>query len=139
MRFKYKTVDSKKFGITPIEILTSNDADLNEFMPLKRLAPYRSNLKLKKDEDKWKVTKKKKVWELRKKLRGYLAAPGDEDLETENLRKSLVNNAGVSLERSAAYLTHKEQKKLKLDKIKKEIKIDGAIKKKSKKNSCVGN
>ena len=44
-RFKYKPVKKKSFGMSPVEILLSEDTDLNAKVSLKKLAPYRENRK----------------------------------------------------------------------------------------------
>ncbi|RAL39019.1 hypothetical protein DM860_011505 [Cuscuta australis] len=46
-RFKYKPVKPKKFGLKAEEILILDDKELNQYVPLKTLAPYR--------ETEWKV------------------------------------------------------------------------------------
>lgn len=40
-RFKYTPVLPDNFGLTPVEILLADDAELNEYVGLKKLAPYR--------------------------------------------------------------------------------------------------
>ena len=40
-RFKYLPVIAQDFGLTPTEILMANDKDLNQYMGVKKLAPYR--------------------------------------------------------------------------------------------------
>ncbi|EER90367.1 hypothetical protein BDA96_10G336700 [Sorghum bicolor] len=47
-RFKYKQVKPNSFGLSACDILTSDDKDLNQYVSIKKLAPYR--------EDEWKVT-----------------------------------------------------------------------------------
>ncbi|TKW24252.1 hypothetical protein SEVIR_3G040650v4 [Setaria viridis] len=51
-RFKYKKVNPNSFGLSACEILASDDKDLNQYVPMKKLAPYR--------ESEWKVTCHKK-------------------------------------------------------------------------------
>lgn len=53
--------------MTDLEILTSSDALLNEFVGLKKLAPYRSRIA--KDADMRKYGKKKRLREWRKKIK----------------------------------------------------------------------
>nr|XP_016465749.1 PREDICTED: protein KRI1 homolog [Nicotiana tabacum] len=48
-RFKYRPVKAKRFGLTPEELLTIEDKDLNQYVSLKKLVPYR--------EKEWKVKK----------------------------------------------------------------------------------
>ncbi|KAI0333246.1 Krr1-domain-containing protein [Cubamyces sp. BRFM 1775] len=40
-RFKYTKVEPQTFGLTPAEILMATDAELNSYMGVKKLAPYR--------------------------------------------------------------------------------------------------
>ncbi|KAK4057571.1 Kinetochore protein Spc24 [Microbotryomycetes sp. JL221] len=42
-RFKYTKVEPNDFSLTPQEILLATDNELNEYMSLKKLAPYRSD------------------------------------------------------------------------------------------------
>jgi protein KRI1 len=54
-RFKYRSVPANWFGLKPWEILDASDKDLNQYVSLKKIAPYQ--------EKEWKVTfhqKKKK-------------------------------------------------------------------------------
>lgn len=67
-RFKYQQVAATDYGLSPVEILLADDKDLNEFISLKKLAPYRAHDKVKKDNAFFKKQKKKKVQELRKKV-----------------------------------------------------------------------
>ncbi|KAL6609751.1 hypothetical protein ACP70R_039720 [Stipagrostis hirtigluma subsp. patula] len=52
-RFKYKQVQPNNFGLDAYEILASDDRDLNQYVSMKKLAPYR--------ETEWKVTHHKKL------------------------------------------------------------------------------
>ncbi|XP_020113816.1 protein KRI1 homolog [Ananas comosus] len=52
-RFKYKPVPSNRYGLRPEELLMANDKDLNQYVSLKKLAPYRQN--------EWKVTYHQKL------------------------------------------------------------------------------
>ncbi|CAM9302840.1 unnamed protein product, partial [Laminaria digitata] len=42
-RFKYTKVNANDFGLAPEEILLADDKDLNKYVPLKKLAPYRTD------------------------------------------------------------------------------------------------
>ncbi|KAJ1916987.1 Ribosome biogenesis protein Kri1 [Mycoemilia scoparia] len=64
-RFKYHKSEPVSFGLTPEEILLADDMDINEFVSLKKLAPFRPEFKKEKDLQK---IKKKKVKEFRKRL-----------------------------------------------------------------------
>ncbi|SCV68517.1 BQ2448_638 [Microbotryum intermedium] len=78
-RFKYAKVEPTGYNLTAEEILLATDAELNQFMSLKKLAPYRRS-----DEDKVKASKqKKRLKELRdlikaRKWGDELPADGDE-------------------------------------------------------------
>ncbi|GLB37339.1 putative KRI1-like family protein [Lyophyllum shimeji] len=44
-RFKYTGVQPQNFALTPAEILTATDKELNEYMSIKKYAPYRKSVK----------------------------------------------------------------------------------------------
>ncbi|CAJ0838382.1 4192_t:CDS:10 [Entrophospora sp. SA101] len=66
VRFKYNKVKSTSFGLTPTEILLADEKDLNEFVSLKKYAPYRPDNVVEKDLKKY--SKKKRLREFRKKI-----------------------------------------------------------------------
>lgn len=65
VKFRYREVSPESFGLTTREIFAADDADLNEYISLKKFAPYRS--KELRNKDKRKVTKAKRIKEWRKK------------------------------------------------------------------------
>ncbi|KAJ3181256.1 KRRI-Interacting protein 1 [Geranomyces variabilis] len=67
-RFKYRKVDTQNFGLTGKEILEADDADLNELIGLKKLAPFRRPDLVERDLEKFSKSKKKRLREFRKKL-----------------------------------------------------------------------
>lgn len=62
-RFKYAKVDSNRFGLKTKEILMLDDKELNQYVPIKKLAPYR--------ERQWKVPNNKR-YEFKKRTRELL-------------------------------------------------------------------
>ncbi|XP_047958645.1 protein KRI1 homolog [Salvia hispanica] len=52
-RFKYRPVKAKRFGLTSEEILALDDKELNQYVSLKKIAPYR--------EKEWKVPRIKTI------------------------------------------------------------------------------
>ncbi|CAG8692724.1 4137_t:CDS:2, partial [Dentiscutata heterogama] len=65
-RFKYKQVKPTSFGLTSVEFLLADDKDLNEYVSLKKIAPYRPENLVEKDIKKY--SKKKRLQKFRKKL-----------------------------------------------------------------------
>ncbi|KAF7428854.1 hypothetical protein PC9H_008086 [Pleurotus ostreatus] len=61
-RFKYTPIQPEAFALTPAEILMATDAELNEFMSIKKYAPYRTGPK------RWDNTRNEKLKELRRKI-----------------------------------------------------------------------
>ncbi|MQL98401.1 hypothetical protein Taro_031111 [Colocasia esculenta] len=59
-RFKYRSVPANGYGLSAEEILTSDDKELNQYVSLKKIAPYR--------EDEWKVSRQKIYQQKMKKM-----------------------------------------------------------------------
>lgn len=74
-RFKYRAVPANRYGLRPEEMLMANEKDLNQYVSLKRLAPYR--------EKEWKVT-------YHQKLKKDLILQG----ESSDQKKKLKSKAG---------------------------------------------
>lgn len=64
-RFRYQRVAKDSFGLSLKEILKAEDAQLNEYISLKRLAPFRDTERLDPFWKKW----KKYQWKKRNDLR----------------------------------------------------------------------
>ncbi|KAL0574812.1 Kinetochore protein Spc24 [Marasmius crinis-equi] len=60
-RFKYAKVKPEAFALTPVEILLANDKELNEYMSIKKYAPYRQ-------DGKWDNTRNERLQELKAKI-----------------------------------------------------------------------
>ncbi|KZV91710.1 hypothetical protein EXIGLDRAFT_836921 [Exidia glandulosa HHB12029] len=81
-RFKYTSVASDQFGLTPAEILMATDQELNQYVSVKRYAPYR------KSGANWDSTRGEKLRELRDKLKERGAgAPADASEGEKKKRK----------------------------------------------------
>jgi protein KRI1 len=74
-RFKYTTVQSQSFALSPVEILLATDAELNQYMGLKKYAPYR------KDGSNWDKNRATRLKEFKQKVKERSVAFGaGEDL-----------------------------------------------------------
>lgn len=60
-RFKYVNVPASSYALDPVEILLASDKELNEYMSIKRLAPY-------KNKQHWDKDRNTKLKELKQKL-----------------------------------------------------------------------
>ncbi|KFH67167.1 hypothetical protein MVEG_07690 [Podila verticillata NRRL 6337] len=75
-RFRYHKVKPSNFGLSPVEILLADDKDLNEFVSLKKFAPYRRPDEQENDIKKY--SKKNRVQMFRHKLKQQVK---DQDLD----------------------------------------------------------
>ncbi|KAF8926320.1 KRRI-Interacting protein 1, partial [Haplosporangium bisporale] len=75
-RFRYHRVKPSNFGLSPVEILLADDKDLNEFVSLKKFAPYRRPDEQENDIKKY--SKKNRVQMFRHKLKQQVK---DQDLD----------------------------------------------------------
>lgn len=66
LKFKYREVSPESFGLSTREIFAADDTQLNQFIGLKKFAPYRP--KEQRMKDKRKVTKSKRLREWRKEV-----------------------------------------------------------------------
>lgn len=93
-RFKYKPVQPRKFGLTPEAVLLLDEKELNQYVSLKKLAPYR-------DED-WKVPHEKKR-QMKKRYKEILG----EILEKDDKKKMRRMDRG-----GASSFGHQEHEKV---------------------------
>lgn len=63
-RFHYTSVAPQKFGLSPVEILLAKDSELNEYMSVKKYAPYRADNKAG-----WDNTRNDRLRELKGKVK----------------------------------------------------------------------
>ncbi|CAG8661826.1 13530_t:CDS:2, partial [Acaulospora morrowiae] len=66
VRFKYRQTKPLSFGLTPAEMLISDEKELNEYVSIKKLAPFRPEHLVENDVKKY--SKKKRLQQFRKKL-----------------------------------------------------------------------
>ena len=62
-RFNYVPVQPDSFALTPAEILLADDKDLNEYVGLKKMAPYRDRAV------KWDVKRNERLKEFRERMK----------------------------------------------------------------------
>jgi protein KRI1 len=80
-RFKYTKTKPSKFGIGAPEILLMDDKELNQYISLKKLAPYQ--------EEEWKLSKKKR-YELKMRAKEILRAAS---MDRKKNKKSKVDSS----------------------------------------------
>ncbi|KAI0317422.1 KRI1-like family C-terminal-domain-containing protein [Amylostereum chailletii] len=61
-RFRYVPVPKTSYGLSAVDILMADDRDLNEYVGLKKYAPYR------KEKDRWDAKRPEKLQEFKQKL-----------------------------------------------------------------------
>ncbi len=64
-RFKYVPVQSQTYALTPAEILMATDQELNEYMSVKKYAPYRQE---KGDRHRWNPKVQEKLHDIKAKV-----------------------------------------------------------------------
>ncbi|XP_028772050.1 LOW QUALITY PROTEIN: protein KRI1 homolog [Neltuma alba] len=75
-RFKYAKTKPNRFGLSASELLMMDEKELNQYISLKKLAPYR--------EEEWKLSKRKR-YELKQKTKELLHS---KSLDKKNKKKS---------------------------------------------------
>ncbi|KAF8648547.1 hypothetical protein AX16_006251 [Volvariella volvacea WC 439] len=87
-RFKYVPVKSQSFGLTPAEILMATDKELNEYMSVKKYAPYRK-------ESGWNRNRGEKLKEFKDKVTPRMNKWGvDDKSATEDGQKPKKKRKG---------------------------------------------
>ncbi|KAF5355471.1 hypothetical protein D9758_006312 [Tetrapyrgos nigripes] len=81
-RFQYTQVQPQNFALTPVEILMATDQELNEYMGIKKYAPYRENSK------KWDNQRNDRLQELKTKIAARTSGGEMEGLADEQPRQS---------------------------------------------------
>jgi protein KRI1 len=77
--FRYVPVAQTPYGLSASEILLADDKDLNEYLGLKKLAPYR------KQRDTWDAKRGERLREFKKKVSGRLEETGANGATMEHL------------------------------------------------------
>ena len=107
VKFKYREVSPETFGLTTRDILLADDKQLNNFIGIKKFAPYRpKELRLK---DKRKYTKKKHLQDWRKEVFNDKSGPKLPKDSSENDIWIPMDAAGTDTKHKA----HKKDKKSK--------------------------
>jgi protein KRI1 len=81
-RFRYAKVEPQTFGLSPVDVLLATDAELNQYVGLKKIAPYR------KGGSKWDKDRGARLKELQTTLQERKAAVGaSNDISRHELEK----------------------------------------------------
>ena len=64
-RFNYAQVQPSSFALSPVEILLATDAELNQYMGIKKIAPYRD-----KKREGWDHSRNARLTEFKDKVKG---------------------------------------------------------------------
>ncbi|KAG0345985.1 hypothetical protein BG004_002681 [Podila humilis] len=137
-RFKYHKVKPTNFGLTPVEILLADDKDLNEYVSLKKFAPYRRMDE--QENDIRKYSKKNRVQLFRSKLKQQIK---DQDLDkqwdpikrrkAEQEKKEREENAKAKADKTKSKNKNKSKDEQEEEEV--EGKVEGEKKKDKKKKS----
>lgn len=84
VRFKYRSVEANNYGINAKDILRAEDKELNEFLSLKKMAPFRPAEKVKKDKKSWYKHGKSKILELKSNLKKRKKEVSGQQMETDS-------------------------------------------------------
>ncbi|CAO3589545.1 unnamed protein product [Absidia cylindrospora] len=64
-RFKYTQTEADDFGLSPVEILMADDKELNKFVSIRTLAPYRNEVQHRSEMNTFRKNKKQRLREIR--------------------------------------------------------------------------
>lgn len=112
VRFKYRQIEANDYSLGVEEILEADDKDLNEVIGLKKLYGFRSEEQKARDEERWKKTKKKKLWEFRGILKGKKTA-SEEVVESHGKDEGKKRKAKIDSSRLDSYAAGGSKKKAK--------------------------
>jgi protein KRI1 len=87
-RFRYTPVAKTSYGLTAAEVLLADEKDLNEYVGLKKLAPYR------KAGDTWDAKRGERLWEFKKKVSMHVDRFGTEVVEVDGERRGTKKRRG---------------------------------------------
>ncbi|KAJ7774266.1 KRI1-like family C-terminal-domain-containing protein [Mycena maculata] len=71
-RFHYTAVEPQNFALSPVDILLAKDSELNEYMSVKKYAPYRAD-----NRTGWDKTRGERLKELKGKVRERMGGLGE--------------------------------------------------------------
>lgn len=92
LKFRYREVSPESYGLSTREIFAADDSQLNEFIGLKKFAPYRS--KEQRMRDKRKVTKSRRLRDWRKEVfHSENGLPKDAELDGDEIALPVARNA----------------------------------------------
>merc|ERR1712039_633941 len=95
-RFKYQKVMANDCGLTPDQILSKSDQELNRIVPLKKLRTYRTDDNKVRKEAKWRARNSK--------------ADSTEASSSGNPKKAAGTKNGISADRLKAYKLHADRR-----------------------------
>ncbi|KAJ3066571.1 KRRI-Interacting protein 1 [Podochytrium sp. JEL0797] len=111
-RFKYRKVEPENYGISAVDILMAPETALNEFVPLKHIAPFRPEARKKRDKEIWSKTKKKKMKKLKDALEAAKIGKTLEEWENDKRIKKRKAEQAEKVKGQAAKKAEKRAKKL---------------------------
>ncbi|KAF9047029.1 hypothetical protein BDZ89DRAFT_1058086 [Hymenopellis radicata] len=91
-KFRYAPVQAQNFSLTPAEILMATDAELNEYMGVKKYAPYKKDLK-------WDPNRNDKLKDLKSKIAARTGGADKRKGKKERMRLKLEDGGGEGEER----------------------------------------